>query len=32
MGHHGFQLPEVSVSLAHRNELGVSIARLAGTP
>ncbi|GAA0650153.1 type I polyketide synthase [Kutzneria viridogrisea] len=32
VGHHGFQLPEVSVSLAHRNELGVSIARLAGTP
>ena len=31
-GHNGFPLPEVAVSLAHANELGVSIARFGRRP
>jgi acyl transferase domain-containing protein len=31
-GHHGFPLPEMTVSVAQRDELGVSIARLGRAP
>ena len=31
-GHHGFPLPAVSVGLAHKDELGVSIARFGRVP
>jgi hypothetical protein len=31
-GHHGFPLPEIAVSLAYQDELGVSIARIGRGP